>query len=595
MNKIKISAFILILALVAWSCREGIDDITAVEPGPDQGAPQISVQFPADGSKIKVLEAVTSVNIKFEATDDIELQSVSVAYNGTEIASFTDFTDYRRLLADFDYDQVGNGVHELTITATDLSGKSTTETISFEKEAPYEPLYDGEVFYMPFDNDFIDLVSITRPNVVGNPGFADESLVGLSAYQGAENGYLTFPTNLFLEENQAEFSAVFWMKVNASPNRAGILVIGPPDEVNPANANNRSAGFRFFREAGGDNQRFKLNIGNGTADSWFDGGTAADVDPTVDEWVHMAFTIAADRAAVYIDGQVVREGDFTGIDWTGCDVLSIMSGEPRFFGWNHRSDQSLMDELRIFNKALTQEEIQGIIQDESGRAPAYTPKYEGETFYMGFEEDFVEQVSRTPVTVVGTPGFTAEGKSGSAYQGAAESYLTFPTDGLTGEQFSASLWMKVNADPNRAGILVAGPPDPDNPEAANNRTNGFRFFREAAGDNQRFKLNVGNGTADSWFDGGTAADVDPTTGDWVHYAFAISGTQSTVYINGEIVSQGDFAGIDWTGCDIFSIMSGEPRFMEWNHRSDLSQMDELRLFNKTLTQAEVQQIIADEQ
>ncbi|HKZ37938.1 MAG TPA: hypothetical protein VJ184_09820, partial [Chryseolinea sp.] len=60
-----------------------------------------------------------------------------------------------------------------------------------------------------------------------------------------------------------------------------------------------------------------------------------------------------------------------------------------------------------------------------------------------------------------------------------------------------------------------------------------------------------------------------------------------VYINGEIVSQGSFNGVDWAGCDVLSIASGAPRFMEWNHLSDLSLYDELRLFNRALTQEEV--------
>jgi len=61
---------------------------------------------------------------------------------------------------------------------------------------------------------------------------------------------------------------------------------------------------------------------------------------------------------------VVKQGDFAGIDWTGADILSIMSGAPRFTGWNHLSDESYMDELRLFNKALTQEEVQTIMSDE---------------------------------------------------------------------------------------------------------------------------------------------------------------------------------------------------------------------------------------
>ena len=150
--------------------------------------------------------------------------------------------------------------------------------------------------------------------------------------------------------------------------------------------------------------------------------------------------------------------------------------------------------------------------------------------------------------------------------------------------------MKVNSSPDRAGILVMGPPDPNNTAAQNNRTAGFRFFREGSAASQIFKLNAGNGKADSWFDGGAAATVDVTTGAWNHYAYTISGTECVVYINGEVVKQGSFSGIDWTGCDILSIMSGAPRFTEWNHLSDLGMMDELRLFNKALSGTEVKAI-----
>ena len=108
-------------------------------------------------------------------------------------------------------------------------------------------------------------------------------------------------------------------------------------------------------------QRFKLNVGTGSSESWFDGGTAADVDPTVDEWKQMAFTISGTECVVYIDGQIVSQNTYSGVDWTGCDIISIMSGAPRFTGWNHLSDESLMDDLRIYKKALSQAEIQAML------------------------------------------------------------------------------------------------------------------------------------------------------------------------------------------------------------------------------------------
>lgn len=592
------------LLLLLTGCYEGIDPISQVDPGPDQGAPEVNIQFPAEGAKIQVLEEITSVNIKFEVIDDIEIGAITVELDGTQIAGYgtSDFTDYRRFFEEFTYDQLATGAHVLTVTGTDLSGKSTTATVNFEKVAPYTPKYAGEILYMPFDGEYIDLVNISRPTVVGNPGFAGEGFIGPDAYKGGEGAYLTFPTaDLFGTDpglGPDEFSAVFWMQINNAPDRAGILVIGPPDEDAAADAqNDRTSGFRFFRENGADgNQRFKLNVGRGDGDSWFDGGANADVAPT-DLWHHFAFTIANGQAVVYVNGEVVSSGDLSGISWDRTDVLSIMSGGPYFNQWGHRSDQSLMDELRLFDRALSQSEIQGIITDEAGGSFGYTPKYDGEVFYLPFDGEMKDLVSNTAATVIGTPGFAGEAKQGSdAYAGAAESYLTFPTDGLLGDEFSASMWMKVNTDPNRAGILVIGPPtDGAEPDKQNNRTSGFRFFREGSETSQIFKLNVGDGSADTWFDGGATATIDPITDEWVHLAFTISQTESVVYINGEVVKQGDFGGVDWTGCDVLSIMSGAPRFTEWNHHADLSYLDELRLFNKALTAEEIQAIIADEQ
>lgn len=581
MKVLKYITAVASLAFLAVACNEGIDPISNVAPGPDETAPAITITYPLEGTEIKVASEVASVNIQFEVTDDIEVQLVDVLIDGTKVATFNEFKDYRRFLGEFLYEGLTTGEHTLTISATDLENKTTSRSVNFSKVPPYIPRFSGEIFYMPFDvgADFTELVSFTNSTVVGTPGFTSGAQG--RAYAGATDAYLTFPAAA-LQSN--EFSAFFWMKVNAVPDRAGILVIGPPDGANPTAQNLRTSGFRFFREDAAGKQRFKLNVGTGAGENWFDGGPAADVDPTLDEWVSFAFTISQTKSVVYIDGQIVSQGDFPGISWANCDLLSIMSGAPRFTGWDHNSDLSYMDELRLFNKALTQDEIETII----GETKPYEPTYDGEILYMPFNGNNTDLVGGTTATAVGTPGFAGAGVLGDSYAGAANSYLTFPTTGLLNEEFSATFYLKLNAVPDRAGILVMSPEDVDHPDAQNIRTSGFRFFRENAGGKQRFKLNVGNGTADSWFDGGAAADVDPAVDEWVHLAFTISGSECVVYINGNVASTGGFGGVDWTGCDVLSIMSGDPRFTEWGHHSDQSYMDELRIYNKALSQAEVQ-------
>jgi hypothetical protein len=84
------------------------------------------------------------------------------------------------------------------------------------------------------------------------------------------------------------------------------------------------------------------------------------------------------------------------------------------------------------------------------------------------------------------------------------------------------------------------------------------------------------------------------TSDWVHLAFTVSQTACVVYINGEVATSSAGGTIDWTGCDLMSIASGQPNFAYWDHKSDLSTIDEIRIFNKALTKAEVQTIMNNE-
>ena len=312
MKNFKNILFVLMAALLYYSCDQGIDPITEVTPGADASAPQVKINAPTEGSTIKVLETITSLTVDFEVTDDIEVGSINVTLDGKNIGSYDGgFKDYRRVLVDdLVYDKLADGAHELTVTATDLDGKVTTSTVNFAKEPPYIKKYDGEIFYLPFDGNYTDLISFQTAAVTGAPSFTDDALNGSSAYAGATDSYLTFPTNGL---QSPEFSAIFWVKINAVPDRAGILVMSPPliDGTN----NDLSKGFRFFRENAGGKQRFKLNAGSGTEGNWFDGGEAADVDPATDEWVNMAFSISGAEVVVYIDGQVVSQGAFSGIDW----------------------------------------------------------------------------------------------------------------------------------------------------------------------------------------------------------------------------------------------------------------------------------------
>ncbi|WP_339656228.1 LamG-like jellyroll fold domain-containing protein, partial [uncultured Salegentibacter sp.] len=74
--------------------------------------------------------------------------------------------------------------------------------------------------------------------------------------------------------------------------------------------------------------------------------------------------ITDSESHIYLDGELVNTGDVPGgVDWTGTDIVSIMSGAPRFTGWNHLADRSYMDNLRFYNKALTAEDVEAAMEE----------------------------------------------------------------------------------------------------------------------------------------------------------------------------------------------------------------------------------------
>ncbi|SDQ63856.1 LamG-like jellyroll fold domain-containing protein [Flagellimonas zhangzhouensis] len=560
----------MLLGILVISCNEGIDPITAVDAGVDESAPQVTITYPTEGVELMPFEEETSIDIAFEVTDDIEVSSVSVAMDGSQIASFSSFKDYRIVLEEVTYDGLGNGDHVVTVTATDIEGKTTTEEVNFAKLAPYSAQFDGEVFYMPFNADYMDFISFQEAGEVGNPGFSGDGFLGADAFEGAADSYLTFPMDGL---KSPEFSAAFWYKVNATPDRAGILVVGD-------DADDRNQGFRLFREGNADEQRIKVNVGTGAAESWNDGGV---IDVTAGEWVHVAVSISQTQSTIYFNGVEMLTADLPApIDWTGCEELHIGSGGPTFDYWNHGYDASQMDELRIFNKALTQSDIQIMIN----AANPYMPQYAGESLYMPFDGDYIDLIGSKAASTVGSPSFTDESQvGGQAYLGATDSYINYPAEGLMSAEFSGSFWYKVDSTPDRAGIITIG-------DDAADRNQGFRLFREGSADEQRIKINVGTGSGESWNDGDV---IDVTAGEWVHIAFTISSTESVIYFNGaEVLSSAMSAPIDWTGCDTFTIGAGGPTFDYWGHASDNSIIDDLRFFSKALTAEEVAEVFGGE-
>lgn len=216
----------------------------------------------------------------------------------------------------------------------------------------------------------------------------------------------------------------------------------------------------------------------------------------------------------------------------------------------------------------------------------YTPK-NGEKLYASFENKYyLNNISGAPALKAGSPGLGIPKMGNYSYSGASNSYISYALKDLYSTAgISFAFWYKVNASPDRAGIITIN--DNEN-NADDNRKQGLRIFREGNTSKQRIKLNLGIGTADSWNDGGEI-NVD---GNWVYVTVTISPTMSKIYFNGVLQNSSSYtSAFDFSTSSIMVIGSGAPSFTYWNHNSDLSLIDDLRVFNKELSQAEIQSLM----
>lgn len=345
MKRIKTLIFGCLVAAIAVSCEKGLDPITEVAPANDVQDPTIEINFPVVNKPVRLQEGDSLVTFKVTATDDIEIGSVKLDVDGAEIGNITSFKDYRRAIISYPYTGLADGDHTLTVTVTDLTGKSKSKSMNFRKVTvpPYDPM-DGEVLYLPFDGDFSDIINAAEVTVTGSPAFS-EGING-DAYTGTANSYISIPTEGI---TAPEFSIAFWINVNSTPDRAGIIAISPVGE-------SRNQGLRLFREGTSTEQKLGLNFGNGTAEVWMNPFYTFTPDGS---WIHVAISIADDKAVCYVNGEQVMEyipETPAGIDWTGTTQITIGSGMPNFVYWEHFSDLSKYDDMHFFNRAITPEE-----------------------------------------------------------------------------------------------------------------------------------------------------------------------------------------------------------------------------------------------
>jgi hypothetical protein len=370
----------IVLSLSFTACKEDyIDAISKVAPGNDALAPTVSIISPAISTVvIPFTDTKTNYTFKFSASDDIELKNIDIALNGVKLASFTSFIDYRSYTGTYEYKDLAIGNHSFVVTATDLSGKTTSKPFAFTVTNKYQPIFPSEVFFVPFDNPSTDPLKIASDIVLNTSAIANttSTTAGISgnAMQGGGLNYVTYTKpNNWISTSQS-FSLSFWFKLNGqTKNNAGTN--GPEYIFSIPSSNGHWSGGQtlLFFETNSTGTQIKFPVvAADMTDTWFvwEGGNAI---PGIadNSWKHCAlvYDASTSKMTLYINGVAnaitAQWGTHGNINMNETTATSFRLGAgPQDINgsdnWLGSTWKGGLDQFRLFNAALSASDVKSI-------------------------------------------------------------------------------------------------------------------------------------------------------------------------------------------------------------------------------------------
>lgn len=211
-------------------------------------------------------------------------------------------------------------------------------------------------------------------------------------------------------------------------------------------------------------------------------------------------------------------------------------------------------------------------------------------FHVSFDGGSANDIAGGIVpTSSGSPTFSndMDGGENNAYQGADESYFLYDISNATwlDQDFSVTFWYKDNNNSVRAGIISTW-----------NSYNGFALLRRDSG----FSSNWGTSSGDTWCgssatdEGSSGSSVNitdaPFTGEWQFIAYTFDGSVISMYVDGVLAQTRTLdSGVTliYEGVTTLSIGSGLPNYERYSYEDTLGQIDDVKIFDQSLSLAAV--------
>ena len=434
----------------------------------------------------------------------------------------------------------------------------------------YYPLADGSsdaVAYYKLDNSSEDYVGSndgTDTNIEYRFG-----RFGQAAVFNGSSSVIDINSLATVLDAQNIVSVSFWFKSSATALSGLFSYRGSASSaVNMTVSLNRSA----TGDIGLDSSTSGAFVTLGTYNGTYNDGN----------WHHVVSTINYSTGAfnVYIDQTLRITGTNASISRGTADKVQL--------GTNYGSQflNGNIDQVRIFNTALTQSQVTQLYQENNSTVGTHlfgcianynldgnAKESMGTTAYDGTETDITYRYDGTPTAV----DFGVGGKSnyGARFNGS-NSILTAPRMFSTNSSYSISFWAKMATGATNEACLIW------QISGTSQRSFGLSYSGSGVtynfGFNHKFATNTGQNNLASF----------TPDGNWHHFSGSFDSSTNTgsIYIDGNI--QGTTFTLDPvsdTGSTLF--IGGTYVYNGVTYYNALSGLDQVRVFNKALSSAEV--------
>jgi len=295
---------------------------------------------------------------------------------------------------------------------------------------------------------------------------------------------------------------------------------------------------------------------------------ASNVLARADAFYHIVGAYDGNTMRLYVNGQQVGSQIAPGLHYPGCNNQVVLG----------RWMRGALDEVRIFNRALSSAEVQALYLDTGGQPTLRLPFDErravgGDTFAAG---DLIATLNAGAGDTANKAVAGQVGAFALRFDGVDDTVSVPNSAALNPANLTVAAWIRADSWTAEAwrGAIVGKDTD----------AGGNKGYALRAGDNGRLSFNISvNGT---WCEALTPQVM--SAGTWYHVAGSYDGSAARVYINGNLRASQPCPGALAHTTDPLNV-GRDPR---WTDRLFAGLVDDVRLYPRALSAAEVKELTA---